>query len=132
MMSFNGNFLGTPTWAMQGLEVLKQQGGRLFLPDIIKLASEEYFQESDVLGPFLEERCELRATNSILRSELYQAYQDWCEKNDELPMNNRGFNDQLVDRKLTKRDTAKERLWVGIGLKTHVQEDEDLELAPNA
>ncbi len=106
---------GILAWAVQGCLAWQREG--LQTPPAVRVATDAYREESDVIGPFITERCLLRPTASALSSEIYQAYLGWCEENRERPLTQRTFGARLSERGLENRKTTNgKRGWVGIGL----------------
>jgi len=68
---------GILRWAVDGCRAW--QALKLQPPAIVQEATEEYRQDMDILGPFLEE-CFLRDTDSRTpSSSIYTEYVQWCE-----------------------------------------------------
>lgn len=124
---------GILAWAVRGLRDVYQGDRKIKRPELVKMASDEYRQENDIIGQFIEERCELKNSFQISLNDLYFDYELWCILNDEEPMTKLELGKKLSERGLKKRRTNTQRLWIGIGLKPrqHIQLDDDLELAPN-
>jgi putative DNA primase/helicase len=55
----------------------------LAAPVVISNATEEYRSEMDVLGNFIKERCLQTPGVSVRARELFRAYQEWCDENNE-------------------------------------------------
>ena len=45
----------------------------------------------DILGPFLEECCEITPSGTVTAKELYEKYSRWCYENGEIILKNRAF-----------------------------------------
>lgn len=61
---------GCLEWQKRGLEPV---------PDVVKVATEEYRTESDVLSGFIDEKCIEHPEATIKASELYKEYKEWAE-----------------------------------------------------
>jgi putative DNA primase/helicase len=92
--------------------------GGLTLPEAVKGATEEYRDEMDVLNDFIEECCEVGANKTVLTSDLYRTYKEWCERNEEVLLSKKAFSLRLQEKGFKdKKFTHGRRGWVGIGLK---------------
>jgi putative DNA primase/helicase len=105
---------GILNWALAGLQKY-QKAGRLIQPEKVKIATEEYRQDSDILKDFLEASCQ--QTGEIKRSDLYHAYTDWCEANHEKPVGSKKFTGMIRDRGVGERRDTKDRYWIGISMR---------------
>ena len=84
-------------------------------PKSVTEASEEYRKEFDTISYFIEECCTIGSDLEIKSSVLYQAYKDWCVKNNEKCLNNRQFSEILQSKKFKKRKRSN-ILFCGISL----------------
>jgi putative DNA primase/helicase len=87
---------GILRWAVEGCLAWQQE--RLQTPGIVARAVEEYRSESDVLGEFLEDCCELEPAYAVRAGELYKAYRRWCEDTGHLPRSETSFGKLLGQR----------------------------------
>jgi putative DNA primase/helicase len=90
---------GILRWAVEGCRQWREVG--LTPPDVIADAVRDYRAESDTLGRFIAEHCEVRKLAQVKSSALFTAYQKFCEQGGErwlaskdLPaeMQRRGFD----------------------------------------
>jgi putative DNA primase/helicase len=106
---------GILNWALDGLRKYREIG-RLIQPEKVKVATEEYRQDSDILKEFLEGWCQM--SGEIKRSDLYHAYSDWCEANHEKPVGAKRFAGMIRERGVGDRSDLKgARYWTGISSK---------------
>lgn len=63
-------------WWLAGHQEWRQHG--LKPPKAVRLATEEWRSDEDLLGRFLDECCQLEGVTS--KDTLYQAFHEWCEK----------------------------------------------------
>lgn len=106
---------GILAWAVRGCLRWQQDG--LPTPAAVRAATKAYREESDIIGPFIAERCVLDATVTALSGDLYRAYVNWCEENRERPLTQRTFGARLSERGLdSRKTTGGKRGWAGIGL----------------
>jgi putative DNA primase/helicase len=106
---------GILAWAVEGCQRWLEHG--LGCPEIVKLATNTYREESDELGDFLEEHCEIRPDATVTASVLYEAYARWAGKR---AVSQTMFGRQLTDRGfgiVKGRDGMRKR--VGLELARH-------------
>jgi putative DNA primase/helicase len=106
---------GILNWLLEGVERWKRE--RLKAPVIVLNATDEYRGEMDVIGNFLKERCNQEKGLSIRIRELYKAYSDWCDENNEHACSERFFSLRLKEIGFEQMRTAEARYWSGIGLR---------------
>ncbi len=106
---------GILNWLLEGTAKWKREG--LKAPKAVLLATDEYRGEMDVIGNFLKERCVQQKELSIRIRELYKAYTDWCDENNEHAVSERFLSMRLKEMGFEQTRTAEARYWVGIGLK---------------
>jgi putative DNA primase/helicase len=105
---------GILAWAVEGC--LKWQRDGLTAPSAVLAATNQYREEQDVLGVFLNDCCtigpECRATVKAIK----EAYEKWCEANGEKPVSKIALSKKLQERGFApfKRDTI--RGWRGVGI----------------
>jgi len=105
---------GILNWLLEGVANWKQDG--LVAPDAVMNATDEYRNEMDVIGNFIKERCNVQAGITIRIRELYKAYSDWCDDNNEHAVSERFFTMRLKDMGYEQCRTAEARFWSGLGL----------------
>ena len=72
--------------------------------------------ESDVLGSFLDEQCQVASPLSCPASRLYTAYRDWAHKSGERVETQTAFGRALTDRGFAKHRTAKGYVYTGLNV----------------
>ena len=87
---------GILRWAIEGC-LAWQQGG-LAEPEVVTQATAPYRSEMDVIGQFVEERCDEGPQERAKGAELFAAYSDWCEKSKEYPVSRRRFGEAMSER----------------------------------
>lgn len=106
---------GILNWALEGLRKY-QEAGRLVQPEKVKVATQNYRQDSDVLGEFIQAYCV--TTGSIRRSDLYRAYETWCEANHDKAVSSKRFATMMRERGIRERkDITGNWEWLGISLR---------------
>ena len=99
---------GSKRWCSEGLKA----------PRIVINATAEYRAEMDVVGDFINERCELKAGVSIRARDLFKCYQDWCDENNERACSERFFGLRLKEIGIDQKRLGDGRYWQGIHLRT--------------
>lgn len=105
---------GILNWAIAGC--LEWQKSGLGVPDAIKEATEEYRQEQDVLGRFLEDRCAIDRSASVESETLYAVYTAWCEANGSGPVSTTALGRRMSERGFERGKSAGKRIWSGVRL----------------
>lgn len=106
---------GILAWAVQGC--LDWQRDGLAPPPAVIAATEHYREESDAVGQFIEDACELHPRATTDAASLYAAYGAWCERNGErFPLTQTAFGRRLTERGLAADRHGTQRLRRGIAL----------------
>jgi putative DNA primase/helicase len=106
---------GILAWCVRG-ELDWQENG-LEEPLEIRRATNEYRSDMDVIGSFLDERCDVGGELSVSNKELYQAFKRWQEDNGEREMSLNILSRRLADRGFRRTHiSSRERGWLGFGL----------------
>ena len=106
---------GILNWLIEGARRWCFEG--LCTPRIIINATDEYRGEMDVIGNFLKERCEHKQGATIRARELFKAYQDWCNENNEHASSERFFGLRLKELGQEQKRYNDGRYWVGVQIK---------------
>jgi putative DNA primase/helicase len=106
---------GILNWLIEGAKVWCEFG--LIEPECISSATEEYRDEMDVIGSFIKENCMQGPNFTVKIKELYTAYKDWCNENNEHICTERYLTLRLKEMGFTQARTSNFRFWNGIGLK---------------
>jgi len=117
---------GIFNWIIEGFR--KWRENRLGIPEEVKKATQEYRDEMDVLGEFIEAKCIEDASARATTKELYELYCSWCEENNEKPMGKLAFSRRLEERgyKAVRLGHRQERGWQGIGIKSSVTTQDEV------
>ncbi len=106
---------GILNWALEGCLAWQRLGLRP--PEKVFAATDEYRQDMDVIGQFIEDYCRLDAKGWTPSARLYRAYADWAQKNGENTLGQRNFGQRLRDRGFIPfRTPDGSRGWKGIEL----------------
>lgn len=105
---------GILNWAIEGCLKWQQEG--MELPEIVKIAVEEYKSDMDKLGGFISECCLVGERFRIGASQLYQTYETWCRDNGENSMTSTMFGKSIKNKKIEKKRAGIGFFYYGIGL----------------
>ncbi|WP_392355828.1 phage/plasmid primase, P4 family (plasmid) [Bacillus sp. A01H] len=106
---------GILNWAIEGC--LKWQREGLGEPKSIRVATDKYKEEMDIIEPFILDMCFLNPLAKIEAKELYTAYSRWCDDEGEIALKNRTFYRLLENKSIHKKRGAKNKTFLnGIGL----------------
>jgi P4 family phage/plasmid primase-like protien len=97
-------------------------------PSEVTEASAAWQAESDRFSVFLEDRCTLAAEAWAPTSQLWPAYQNWCEANAEkFILAKSSFDERLqaLGCRQRKRENGTVRVWMGIRFRTPDEARED-------
>jgi len=70
---------GILNWALRGLQRYVQAGYKMTYPAKVKAATDEYRTSQDILGQFIDARCQVGAEHKVAVSQLFSAFQAWAE-----------------------------------------------------
>jgi len=91
---------GILAWAVEGGLVWQRQG--LQPPACVVAATEEYFDEEDAVGDFLEEEAERHPQSRVAVAEVFQRWQEWASRRGEYVGTSRWLSQQLINRGLAR------------------------------
>jgi putative DNA primase/helicase len=108
---------GILRWCIQGAREWHERG--LAPPDLVVDATEEYRQEMDTLGGFLEDCCDISPGDKVTNTALYNRYKTWAEDQGmKCPMSQKKLSMSLKERGFTQDPgRANGRTWSGLSLK---------------
>jgi putative DNA primase/helicase len=109
---------GILTWLVAGC--LRWQHEGLGDPPEVTEAAITWRAESDRFPVFLQEKCLLTGRGWVPISQLWRAYQQWCEENREQGrLAKPAFEEELQKRGCHKsvRESGTVRVWIGIALR---------------
>ena len=113
---------GILAWAVQGCRAWQATG--LNVPDAVKVATETYKNESDIIGSFLDEYT-VNVTDALTKAgKLYKAYSAWCEGNGEHALTQTMFGRRMAERGIEKKKERSGMFYRGIGLLDTEHDDE--------
>jgi putative DNA primase/helicase len=83
-------------WMVDGCLHYQEKG--LLPPDVVTEATEEYRQDEDTIGRFINECCQIGDSFEVKAGELYGAYKEWCETNGYRHLNQKNFGSEIKAR----------------------------------
>ena len=87
---------GILAWAVEGCSLWLKQG--LKPPKVVVDATDEYFDEEDAIGEFIEEECQRHAQARVSVAETFQRWQEWANRRGEYIGTSRWLMQQLCNR----------------------------------
>lgn len=106
---------GILQWAIEGC--LDWQDNFLAPPERVQVATEEYFEEEDTIGSFMEEACDFSSNFRSKTSDLYQRYGRWCESSGEYTLPRKRWLQQLAHRNIQTRNIGGQMMIEGLRIK---------------
>jgi len=105
---------GILNWMVKGC--LAWQANGLRVPLSIKMATDDYRSEMDILGNFLTDVCVEGDDLRVTKDQLFREYEIWCQANGEKPSSKRQLGYRLKERGLEEYRTSSDRGWSGISV----------------
>lgn len=105
---------GILNWALSGCRAWQQHG--LGEPGIVRAATGDYKSDMDIIGRFVNEKCEVGNDVEIGASDLYREYKKWCEETGERPATQTVFGTRLTERGIGKKTVCGRVRRVGISI----------------
>lgn len=107
-------FPGILRWCLQGCMEWQAQG--MDTPTTVSVATDEYRADMDIMGAFLEARCERSESARTSKRDLYDAYCLWCAASGEEILSQRAVSYRLAERGIGSERTTTTHYWRGISL----------------
>ncbi len=102
-------------WMIRGCMEWQRDG--LNPPACVRAATDDYLQDQDVMGAWIEECCVIRPGLQSKSKSLYASWKSWCEENQQYATSQRTFLGALKERpKIRHEHTEYGNFFVGIGL----------------
>ncbi|MHB1420474.1 MAG: DNA primase family protein [Bacillota bacterium] len=115
-VKLRAEFAGILNWCLEGCLAWQQAG--LTPPEEVKVATDGYRAEMDVLAGFLEECCIVKDYAKVNSTKLYDVYLEWCKQNGEKAASLRVLAQKLQERGfVNKSGTGGYKFWHGIGIR---------------
>jgi len=102
-------------WCVEGCRKWQQEG--LGFPESVRLATQDYRDENDPIGKFIEERLVNNEAGEVPASVLYREFGTWCQNNGEILLNPTVFGNRMKDRELKKEKSRGVIIYKGIAIK---------------
>ena len=107
---------GILTWLVQGCINYQRDG--LAEPEIVRAKTTEYRSDSDIIGQFLDESCNLDSTSRTPASLVYQEYSEWARaRGERAPINATMFGRRLTERGIGAEKIGGVQWRVGLRLR---------------
>jgi putative DNA primase/helicase len=108
---------GILAWAVEGCALWQASG--LQPPETVLNARSEYREESDPVGRFLAEACEIGEGYSVPVAQVREAYQSWAGDNGEMAASYWECSNRLKSRGFVSKEIGHEKVrhWLGFRLK---------------
>jgi len=107
---------GILAWAVAGCQQWLEHG--LHAPDRVLAATNAYREESDTIGAFIADRCELGPFETVA-GELYRAYERWAKENGEYVISAQMFGRRMSERGFDVRRSMVTKVRSGLRLRTN-------------
>ncbi len=116
----SAEYEGILNWAVEGFQAWQKQG--LGRPDKVVAATNEYQEESDLIGNYIEERCVLGQDCKVQSGVILKDIQQWAKDIGLRYINRNEFIDYMKKRgfvkdRLTHGGDKGNLYWFGVGLK---------------
>lgn len=105
---------GILAWLVEGAQKWYQDG--LESPKKVIAATQEYQNESDVLGAWIDDCCNVANNKEELSSKLLENYNNWAYKSGEKELSQRSFSSAMEIEGFTKTKKRDGRYFCGISL----------------
>ncbi|CAH1070403.1 phage/plasmid primase, P4 family [Candidatus Nitrotoga sp. 1052] len=103
---------GILMWMIEG--ALKWRKDGLKLSATIKAEHTAYRKESDLLGEFLNEKCQPNPNGKIEQTYLFEQWRDWCIRNAFRYNSKASFTRRLSERGFTESKSNGKRYYIGL------------------
>lgn len=114
--TLHGELPGILAWMVEGCLQWQREG--LHTPSVITDAVSEYRSESDVIGRFIEECCDVNVNRRVKAGTLYQRYKEFCEIGGERWLSSKDFPTELEHRGYKRTKSNGQKFVEGLGLAT--------------
>ena len=107
---------GILNWSIEGCLAWQKEG--LKPPHKVLQASLDYRNESDILRQFISDMCIEGDGYKVGASQLFDAYKNWADKNNELQLSQTKFGTKMSEAGFKKQPIGAKRRqhYIGIGL----------------
>jgi len=116
---------GIFSWLVQGC--LQWQRESLKVPLEVRVATQEYRSQTDILPQFLKDCCLVDITKKVPSRELYEAYRGWAANNADEVLTQKAFGSYLKTAGYKPAKSNGVRYWKGLELKKGENNDSSAE-----
>jgi putative DNA primase/helicase len=102
-------------WMIEGCLDWRENG--LVLPDVVKKATAAYFDDEDVFGRWIEEKCQLGPALKAAATSLYGSWTEFAIANGLKPGSSQSFSESLTQRDSIEKTKSSSVVYLGIALK---------------
>ena len=110
---------GILKWMVEGC--IKWQRDGLGDAEAVSAATDEYKNQMSDIQMFLSDCCTMEEEGMVRACDIYSAYKNWCEENNERAKSNRNFGMLLVEAGLDKVRLSQGIFYLGLKLEVPVE-----------
>jgi len=107
---------GVLVWAVRGC--LDWQRDGLRPPNAVTAATGEYREEEDVIGAFLQERCDFGPALTVSNKRLRREFSGWCEQQGHPLPSPKAVASRFSRRGMLKCKVGSDRGWRGLNVRS--------------
>ncbi len=116
---------GILRWAVAGCRLWQEE--KLAPPAEVTAATDEYRDEMDLIGEYIQARCVANPLAAATVADSYRDYEAWCAQNADKPVAKRTFTALMREHGLqTRRGSHNVLCWDGIGLDESAANQEEI------
>ena len=112
-------------WVIEGAKKVIDLGYKVAVPAVVQKAIDDYRNQNDWFGNFLDEKCEVGDEYRESSSALYQSYRNHCLDTNEYVRSTADFYTALESAGFSKVNLSGRKYVKGIRLKVDKAEEED-------
>jgi putative DNA primase/helicase len=112
---------GILNWALQGCQAWQERG--LSPPAVVTEAVQRYRAESDTLGRFIDECCDIHSTRQAASSAFYRRYREFVEAAGECAIPAKDMPAEMMRRGYQHKRTKAGALFQGLDLMSSIAVD---------
>jgi len=106
-------------WMIDGC--LRWQAKGLQPPAAVTAATQEYFEQEDIIGQWLDEYCKVETGSFVSVRKAFEAWREFAESRGQDPGNERDFSAEMKRRGFEKKNRTIQgkptKAWVGVALR---------------
>jgi putative DNA primase/helicase len=118
-----GELPGILNWALEGFRKVVQEGG-FPMPKEVEVAKAEYRSDMDIIGQFVEDRCDLDPSLQTKNEDLFAALKQYCEAQGQFVPSIKRMTADLARLGVKNKRMNSYRYKLGIGLRQISLDDE--------